>query len=111
MSDQHITTYKQLFIKLFTNFKFAYFLAFYLATYLLTIYLFAIIMPERVANNPIVTQFTTMAAQLLSFLVGYFFGGIAEKSKPTIQQTGQNPIVNTTNTPVVVDATDSNKTT
>jgi len=76
-----ITTYKQLFITLFKGFKFAYFFAWYLATYLLTIYLFAIIMPERVANNPIVTQFTTMAANLLSFLVGFFFGGVAEKSK------------------------------
>jgi hypothetical protein len=90
MSNE-IVTFKQLFINLFKNFKFAYFFAFYLATYLLTIYLFAIIMPERVANNPIVTQFTTMAANLLSFLVGFFFGGVAEKAKPIITQTGNNP--------------------
>lgn len=64
--------------------KFIYFFAWYLSTYLLTIYLFAIIMPERVTNNPIVTQYTTMAANLLSFLVGYFFGGVAEKKQ---QQT------------------------
>ncbi len=82
-TTKEITTYKQLLITMFKGFKFAYFFAWYLATYLLTIYLFAIIMPERVANNPIVTQFTTMAANLLSFLVGYFFGGVAEKGKQT----------------------------
>jgi hypothetical protein len=90
MTDQQpATTFKQALLNLFHGFKFVYFLAWYLATYLLTIYLFAIIMPERVANNPIVTQFTTMAANLLSFLVGYFFGGVAEKNKaatPTVQQ-------------------------
>lgn len=61
--------------------KFNHFLAWWTITLLLGIYLYAILLPEKFANSPIVTQFTTMAGSVIMLVLGYFFGGMAEKNR------------------------------
>lgn len=60
--------------------KFADFLAFYIVTWLMCIFLLAIILPEKFATNPVVTQYTTMASNILSFIVGFYWGGMHKKT-------------------------------
>lgn len=67
------------------HFSFANALAFYIVSWLFLLFTLAIMLPEKFASNPIVTQFTTMASNLLSFIVGYYFGGM-NKTK-----TGEAP--------------------
>lgn len=80
--------------------KFADFLAWYIVTWLMCIFLMAIILPEKFATNPVVTQFTTMASNLLSFIVGFYWGGMHKKADLS-NQSGTTEIsleAKTTNT-------------
>lgn len=61
--------------------KFSNFLAWWTITLLLVIYFYSILLPERFANSPIVTQFTTMAGTVITLVLGFYFGGMAEKNK------------------------------
>lgn len=68
-------------INIIKHIRFIYFLAWWVITLLLCMYFFAILLPEKFANSPIVTQFTTMAGSVIMLVLGYFFGGMAEKRK------------------------------
>lgn len=79
---------KKLFDVLLTV-KAATFLAFYMITWIFTIWLFAILLPEKFANNPVVNQFIAMASNIISFISGFFFAGAkdSKKSKDEEQTT------------------------
>ena len=68
-------------MKAIKNISFVHFLAFYIVTWVMANYTFAILLPEQFSNSPVVTQFTTMGSNLLSFICGYYFGGINNKKK------------------------------
>lgn len=61
--------------------KFSSFLGWWIVTGLLAMYFFAILLPEKFANSPIVTQFTTMAGTVITMVVGYYFGASSKENK------------------------------
>jgi len=63
--------------------KFSNFLGLWTITMLLAMYFFAILLPEKFANSPIVTQFTTMAGTVITLIVGYYFGSSSKENKKT----------------------------
>lgn len=70
--------------------KFISFFAVWVYTSLMVIYYMAIILPEKFANSPVITQFTTMAGSVIMVIVGFFFGSMYQKLKQN-ESGGQLP--------------------
>lgn len=73
---------------LIKNIRFSHILAFWTITFLLGMYLYAILLPEKFANSPIVTQFTTMAGSVIMLILSFYFGGMAEKNRQKPAEPG-----------------------